>query len=116
MYYMNRLSGETWEKEQSNDGPGTTPIRINDIENGVKCATVQQLLANEHGRHNPNAVHDIELCSIIDRMLEDRFEGKTIYQLSLNQVQQAATFLRATYHIGTEQIRRCLAMSRYPAL
>ena len=116
MYYMNRLSGETWEKEQSNDGPGTTPIRINDIENGVKCATVQQLLANEHGRHNPNAVHDIELCSIIDRMLEDRFEGKTIYQLSLNQVQQAATFLRTTYHIGTEQIRRCLAMSRYPAL
>ena len=116
MYYMNRLSGETWEKEQSNDGPDTTPIRISDIENGVKCGTVQQLLANEHGRHNQNAVHDIELCRIIDRLLNDRFGGRTVYQLSLDQVQQAAIFLKSRYHIGTEQVQRCLAMSRYPLL
>ena len=116
MYYMNRLSGETWEKEQSNDGPGTTPIRISDIENGVKCGTVQQLLANEHGRHNQNAVHDIELCRIKDRLLNDRFGGRTVYQLSLDQVQQAASFIKSRYHIGTEQVQRCLAMSRYQLL
>ena len=116
MYYMNRLSGETWEKEQSNDGPDTTPIRISDIENGVNRVSVQQLLANEHGRHNQNAVHDIELCRIIDRLLNDRFGGRTVYQLSLDQVQQAASFIKSRYHIGTEQVQRCLAMSRYPLL
>lgn len=116
MYYLNRLSGETWEKEQSNDGPDISPIRICDIENGVKGAAVQQLLANEYGRHNPNTIHDIELCCIIDKLLKDRFAGKTLYQLSVNQVQQAASFLKSRYHIGTEQIQRCLAMSRFPAL
>ena len=116
IYYMNRLSGETWEKEQSNDGLDPPPIQIQDIEYGVKCAATQQLLANEHGRHNQNVIHDIELCRIIDRLLNDRFDGKTVYQLSAQQVQQAATFLKSRYHIGKEQTERCLAMSRYPAL
>ena len=116
MYYMNRLSGETWEKEQNNDGPGNVPIRICDIEDGVKCATLQQLLANEHGRHDPNAIHDIELCRIIDTLLDDRYEGRTIYQLSVNQAQQVAIFLKSRYRVGTEQMQRCLALSRYPIL
>lgn len=36
LYYMNRLSGETWEKEQETDKNNMPPIRLNDIESGIK--------------------------------------------------------------------------------
>ena len=113
MYYMNRLSGESWEKEQYNDGKDTSPIRISDIEHGVQGATIPQLLNNESGRHNPNTIHDIELCLIIDKVLKDRHKGKTVYQLSTNQAQELASAIKARYHIGTEQLQRCLALSQY---
>lgn len=109
LYYMNRISGEVWENEQQKDGKDITPVRIDDIERGVMCEPIPRLLANEFGRRHPQAVSDIELCSIIDEHIAKVHSIKSIYSLQPSDILNIKSFLKDKYHLTNDQIHRCLA-------
>ena len=105
LYYMNRLSGEKWEKEQLQDGSSSKPITLTDIENGITYQDVRVMLANEHGRSNYNAVTDIQLCHEIDNVL-----APSIYSLSEEVRGRLGQYLQRKYRVAPAQVRRCLAL------
>lgn len=111
LYFMNRLSGEAWEKEQLQDNNGNPPIMITDIERGVRCASTQHLLANETGRNRVQNVDDIKLCTIIDEHINKLYKGETVYTLHISKSIKIAESLRARYNLSKEQIGRCMALS-----
>lgn len=104
LYYMNRLSGDSWEKEQSQDAVNTPPITIEQIENGIRYQDLNTMLRNEHGRANYNALNDIQLCDIID----SQFGVHSVYEISQSQIEYLAKYLYDSYRISQEQANRCL--------
>lgn len=104
LYYMNRLSGEAWEKEQLQDTVNIPPVTIEQIETTVRYQDLKTMLGNEHGRANYNAINDIQLCSIIDNLLGDR----SVYSVSQSEINHVARHLHGTYRITQEQASRCL--------
>ena len=123
LYYMNRLSGEKWEIEQSQDGSSCPPISLSDIESGITYQDIRTMLANEHGRSNYNAVTDLQLCHEIDNVLlpsfisnnRSRFNSagpvRSIYSLSEEERIRLGQHLQRKYHVAPAKIRRCLALS-----
>ena len=111
LYYMNRLSGEKWEKEQTQDGTGQKPITLSDIENENTCQDLRTLLVNEYGRSNYNAVTDIKLCEEIDTDIVPRLGKISVYELTQQEKKQIAHFLMRKYHVPAVQVRRCLALN-----
>ena len=105
LYYMNRLSGEAWEKEQLQDTVNAPPVTIEQIENTIRYQDLKTMLGNEHGRANYNAMNDIHVCDIIDKMLGD----SSVYEVSQGEIERLAKYLRGTYHISQDQANRCLA-------
>lgn len=109
LYYMNRVSGEAWEKEQTEDLTSLPPITLDEIERGVALHDVRTMLANEHGRANYHAVSDIQLCEEIDKVL---LRGeRSVYRLSSREKSQIAEIIFREYRVPVEQIRRCLGGS-----
>lgn len=108
MYFMNRLSGENWEKEQSEDRNGHPPIRVEDIERGVRTHGIKTLLANEHGKVNYKAMTDIELCFEIDRNIVQSAGASSLYLMTDSQLKEVARILSRRYHLPKDQIIRCL--------
>lgn len=105
LYYMNRLSGETWEKEQLQDNNSKPPITLNDIEICTPHIDIKSLLANEHGRANYHRISDMEICSLIDTSTNER----TIYDLTSQEIGSLANRIRLKYKIPEAQLARCLA-------
>lgn len=107
---MNRLSGEAWEKEQLQDNTDNPPIRVEDMERGVRCGSIQQLLANETGRNRVQNIDDIKLCTIIDEYIDKTYKGETVYTLPVSKSTKIAESLRGKYNLSKEQIIRCMAL------
>ena len=112
LYYMNRVSGEEWEKEQDVDGNGKPPIKLEDIEHGVKGTNLRNMLTNMSGRGNFNSIGDLELCHIIDKEIADRYGDETIYTISHEKLLLIAQMLNVKYSLPKERISRCLALNR----
>lgn len=112
LYYMNRISGEEWEKEQLKDVGSTAAIRIHDIENGVKCDSIIRLLGNESGRRRQHTMSDIEICTMIDSFIVEKLGAKSIYTISDDIRQNIAQHLRTRYRLSPDQIIRCLTINR----
>jgi hypothetical protein len=110
LYFMNRLSGEAWEKEQLQDNTGNPPIRVENIEQGVRCGSIQQMLANETGRNRVLNIDDIKLCTIIDEYIDKTYKGETVYTLPVSKSIKIAESLRGKHHLSREQIIRCMAL------
>ena len=104
LYYMNRLSGEGWIKEQLQDDTAMPPITLEHIEHGVVYQDMRTMLGNEHGRANYNAVSDITLCEAIDRLLI----GRSVYELEGRELVRVAEEIFRRFRIPTEQLKRCL--------
>lgn len=111
LYYMNRLSGEEWKKEQENDNNQQPPITLNVIENGVNLQTLDRMLANENGRSGYNALTDIDVCTIIDSRLVTEMTKSSVYQFTSSDLTKVISYLRQHYSISETQARRCLAAS-----
>jgi hypothetical protein len=105
LYYMNRLSGEAWEKEQLQDAVNAPPVTIEQIESTIRYQDLKTMLGNEHGRANYKAMNDIQVCDIIDKMLVD----SSVYEVSQDEIERMAKYLRGIYHISQDQANRCLA-------
>jgi len=104
LYYMNRLSGEGWVKEQLQDDTTTPPITLEHVEQGVAYQDIRTMLSNEHGRANYNAASDITLCESIDRLLS----GRSVYELEYREVARVAEDILRRFRVPTEQMKRCL--------
>lgn len=109
MYFMNRLSGENWEKEQEEDKNGRPPVKLDDIENGVASThSIKFLMNNEHGRTNHSTRTDIEICRIIDSVLVPKSGCESVYCMSDKDRKVCAKHLADTYHLPKEQVVRCM--------
>lgn len=108
-YYMSRKSGEEWEKEQEKDNIGASPIRLEDIEQGINVQTKEKMLIYESGRSDYRKISDIDLCHEIDRNIIPKYGKASVYHLSRTEKEQIGEFLFRTFRIGEAQIRRCLA-------
>ena len=107
-YYMSRKSGEEWEKEQEKDNIGASPIRLEDIEQGIYGQTKEKMLIYESGRSDYRKISDIDLCHEIDRNIIPKYGKASVYHLSRTEKEQIGEFLFRTFRIGEAQIRRCL--------
>lgn len=108
-YYMSRKSGEEWEKEQEKDNIGASPIRLEDIEQGINGQTKEKMLIYESGRYDYRKISDIDICHEIDRNIIPKYGKASVYHLSRTEKEQIGEFLFRTFRIGEAQIRRCLA-------
>lgn len=109
LYQMNRLTDESWIREQDKDKTGN-PITLSAVEQADE-KSVAQMLKNEYGRnYNPNRLQDMDVCRMIDRDMLPSYGVKSVYQLTTSQKQRIARQLYNEFHVNEEQIRRCLVM------
>jgi len=109
-YYMSRKSGEEWEKEQDKDKLDSGPIKLEDIEAGIRDQTLEKMFINEKGRADYRKLSDIDLCTIIDREILPKYGKVSIYHLTRHEKQEIGNFLYTRFRPTEVQIRRCLAM------
>ena len=109
LYYMNRLSGEEWRKEQEKDKNDMPPITLEQVEAGVSMTDLSVMLSNENGRFDINAITDIQLCELIDTDLLSRYGVTSVYELSRNKKESLGNYLCSTYRLAKQQVSRCLA-------
>lgn len=110
IYYMNRLSGEEWIREQQQDHTDLPAITLESIEEGVKFHDINTMLRNEHGRANYNAINDLMLCSEIDNYLLPDYGVSSVYQLTSEQREMMVEMIKRKYYISAAQAKRCLAI------
>jgi len=105
LFQMNRLTDESWIKDQSKDNTGS-PIGLADIEVGFTENDISQMLNNENGRNfSPDKMQDMDVCRLIDKNL---LTGHSVYELSLSQRRNLAKVLYNDYNLPIAQIRRCM--------
>ena len=110
LYYMNRLSGEEWRREQAKDKVESNPITLETIETGIRLQTTEQMLRNEHGKNDYMTMDDRKLCNLIDKVILSKKKVSSVYMLSLEERSFIASYLLREYRLPQSQIQRCLAM------
>ena len=129
LFHMNKISGEG-DLQKQFDENGDKPVTVEAIEMGVPDFDATLTRSLEQGKVDRNRMTDLELCSIIDRMLIPRLfknaELVSIYLLSQSQRAKIyevlwqeclssrfrparGGFLQGKY-ITSNQLERCLAM------
>lgn len=107
LYQMNRLTDESWQKEQLEDRT-VKPITLADVELGDE-KSIAQMLKNETGRYYTRArLQDLDVCRLIDNDILQT--TKTVYQLTDSEKQRIGRQLFNEFHIPEHQIRRCLVL------
>lgn len=107
LYQMNRLSDDSWTREQLNDRTGA-PITLKDIEHADE-QSIAQMLKNESGRlFSRSRMQDLDVCRLIDTQLCKPYGASSPYTLSSTQKQRIAKQLYYDYRLPEAQIRRCL--------
>lgn len=108
LFYMNRLSGEKWEKEQMADKGGESKlITLDTIENSSLKWNYERMLVHERGRSNYQRMNDIMLCDEIDNVILPQMGRRSVYTLTSSEKLKIANILNSR-HISDEQIKRCL--------
>ena len=110
LYYMNRLSGEEWIREQQQDQTGFPAITLESIEEGVRFHDLNTMLRNEHGRANYAAMTDLMLCNEIDNTILPGYGISSVYELTIEQRENMVGYLRRRYIVPVPQAKRCLAI------
>jgi hypothetical protein len=109
-YYMTRKSSEEWEAEQQKDNISSIPINIKEVERNVNLNTYDEMLYFEAGKADYRKMTDIELCTEINKLVQDRYHKQSVYQLDPQEQKQMADYLYKTYRLNSSQIKRCLVM------
>ncbi|MBO5310473.1 MAG: hypothetical protein J6A91_00300 [Bacteroidales bacterium] len=109
-FYMGRKTSEDWMNEQGKDKTESVPVRLEDIENGVTIQSLEKMLINEHGRGDYRKMSYIDVCRLVDHQILPSMRKHSIYLLTAKEKEKIAEHLFKTYHIGSDMIRRCLAM------
>lgn len=111
LYYMNRLSGEEWIREQEKDKQSGVLITLDLIEQGVTHQPMAQMLSFEHGRADYRNPDDRVVCEMIDRELLVDIGKESIYLLSHSEKVDLANRLCRDFGLSKAQVARCLAMN-----
>lgn len=109
-YYMTRKSSEEWNNEQDKDDNSTPPINLLNVESGVNVDSYDKMLKYEYGKENYRSITDIELCSELDSIVRERYNGKSIYELSDSEKIKIAEHYFRTKFISRERLKRCLVL------
>lgn len=109
-YYMSRRTSEDWINEQSKDGNDSPPITLDSIESQTYMSNSKQMLINEGGRLDYKKITDIELCTEIDRIIQNDFGKQSVYLLSPAEKRDISNLMRKLYYPSSEQLDRCLAV------
>lgn len=112
LYYMNRLSGEEWEKEQLADiqkGDTSAPVCLSNMEPGYNENQLRRMHEAEKGR-NRVPISDLDLCKTIDKTMLPSYRKSSIYQLSDEQKIRIGLELFHDLRVPVQQIGRCLAL------
>lgn len=110
-YYMSRLSGEEWQREQRQDPNSDRPVTLELLEPAAPHETVARMLANEKGHnYSTSRLSDQELCRIIDEEYVPGYHSGSVYQLSRERRIRIGEDLARQLHASPDQIRRCLAL------
>lgn len=108
LYQMNRLTDESWTREQLQDQTGK-PLTLSDIEH-TNEHSIAQMLKNESGRNfTRSRLQDLDVCHLIDKEVLPGYGAPSVYHLTDGQKQRIARLLRYDFHLPDHQIRRCLA-------
>lgn len=110
LYYMNRLSGEEWIREQEKDGENSSPVTLDIVERGDYHMPLSRMLANERGRSNYNVMTDDAVCQLVDNELVPDAGYDSVYLLPDNVKNKIGELLYLHYKVPVARIRRCLAM------
>ena len=111
LYQMNRLTDESWIKDQLSDHTDD-PITLSMVERADEKAVVQ-MLNNEHARQfSHTRLQDMDVCRLIDRDILPGYGATSVYQLSETQKKRIANQLANEFHLPEAQIRRCLVLGR----
>ena len=110
MFYMNRLSGEDWTKEQERDNLNIPPVSLGVMEPGTSSDQLRQMLIYERRRSHYKAKTDIQLCEMIDRELLPELGYHSVYCLPREKKIKLANMLYSMHHLPESQIRRCLVL------
>lgn len=111
LFYMNRLSGEEWQREQEKDKEGKgSLITLDLIEKGVRGQNVQQMLQHEHGKSRYDRMNDLEVCRMIDKTILPAMGKQSVYHLSKAEKERLARELCHQYRLPQDIVNRCLAM------
>ena len=111
LYYMNRLSGEEWQREQEKDLLAGAPITLDVIESGIGYQSMSQMLAFEHGRADYRAMDDLALCEKIDNEILPAMGRDSVYMLLPQEKVRLAEMLCRDLGLPRAQVVRCLAMN-----
>lgn len=109
-FYMNRKSGEEWQKEQLKDDNANPVICLDNIEFGTGLSSSEKMLINENGRSDYRKMSDHNLCVEIDRIVKLEYSASSIYHLSKQEKRQIAERMYRAYHVSKDQLVRCLAL------
>lgn len=111
LYQMNRLSDESWSREQLSDGTGA-PLTLGDIELADE-KSIAQMHKNESGRFfSRTRMQDLDVCRLIDKELLPSYSVPSVYLLTDSQKKQIARLLYNEFHLPEHQIRRCMVLPR----
>lgn len=113
LYYMNRISGEEWRKEQEKDENQQPPVTLDVIEKGINLQSVDRMLTNESGRHKYRNLSDIDLCTILDTEVLPNVGKVSVYDLTSSERDTVIQHICQVYSISEAQARRCLASSYF---
>ena len=109
LYQMNRLTDESWSRDQLGDGTGA-PITLSMVERADE-KSLAEMLNNEHGRQfSRSRLQDMDVCRLIDQDLLPGYGVRSVYQLTPSQKHQIARLVQNEFHLPAVQISRCLVL------
>lgn len=111
-FYMSRKSSKEWEAEQQKDANELPPISLSSIERGVNLHEESQMIVYESGKADYRKISDIDLCTELDLLAQNRYGRQSTYQLTTKEKLMIAEDLYRNRHLSESQIRRCLILSK----
>ena len=110
-YYMSRLSGEEWQREQQQDPSNVDPITLELLEPANTYESISKMLAGEKGHlYSPSRLSDQDVCRIIDDEYVSGYHKASVYQLTGEQRKSIGVDLSRRFHLAPSQINRCLVL------
>ncbi|MBQ6958665.1 MAG: hypothetical protein IJP77_08925 [Bacteroidales bacterium] len=117
LFQMNKIGDALSAKEQQQEESSTPIITMAVMEPSYSSEQIGHLLQNEKGRHDPQFITDLELCTVIDEAcLPKYFKGATIYELTPSQRTWLFELLwknlwgRLRKRTTAAQLKRCLCL------
>lgn len=110
LFYLNRLSGEEWRREQEKDHNVGLTVSLEMIERNSTSQSISEMLGHEHGKSDYRSVTDIELCEFIDKQILPKYGFASVYETPSHLKQKLLNQVVSEKSIKVMRVRRCLLM------